>query len=187
MNENFKKQVSDIENIAEIAQIVALSVELKERVSTYNSSSYSPLLAKSGEKIPIYFQEKGHTIYMIGDCSQEGEVNSEIVTKIEETAKLELLETLHTAQEGLFISLVEACAVKKLGFDITTVSEIEEKEFLFKEKLPILIVALAAEKESRFVDYIYHCGLNITLLGHVTKGELRIDDTSFGYIQEYLD
>jgi hypothetical protein len=29
--------------------------------------------------------------------------------------------------------------------------------------------------------------LEITLLGHVTKGELRIDDKSFGYIADYID
>lgn len=187
MNENFKKQISDLDELTEIAQIVSESVELKERVSKYSIDSTSPLLKDSKSAVPLYFKEKGSTIYIVGECSQGKKISDKMVEKIGAAATLELIDTLHIADRGLFISLIEACSVNKLGFDITTISEIEEKEFLFNEGYPLLIVALSAETESLFVDLIYNSGIEITLLGHVTKGEIRIDDTSFGYIKKYID
>jgi phosphoribosylformylglycinamidine synthase len=36
------------------------------------------------------------------------------------------------------------------------------------------------------VDFLFNEDVPITLLGHVTKGELRMDDLSFGYINDYI-
>ena len=75
--------------------------------------------------------------------------------------------------------------VNNLGFDITTSSEIREDAFLFGESPSRVIVSVREVKEDRFLDLIGNSSLPFSLLGHVSKGEIRIDDKSFGEVSEY--
>jgi phosphoribosylformylglycinamidine synthase len=43
---------------------------------------------------------------------------------------------------------------------------------------------VSPENEDEFVDYMYDSKTPYFTLGHVTKGEVRIDDQSFGYIDK---
>ncbi len=134
------------------------------------------------------FKKKGDTIYLLGDYKGGEDDNSSTVEVVLDAIENELISSAHTLEKGgLFCGLIECCAVNKLGFDITSDSEISEKEFLFNDNNHSILVSVTSATEGKFVDYIYTNGLEITLLGHVTKGELRVDDLSFGYIEDYLD
>ncbi len=87
---------------------------------------------------------------------------------------------------GLFFSLLRAGMPVGLGFDITTDAEIRKDAFLFGEAMGRLIVGVPKEKEDDFVDYMQTTKLPFFTLGHVTKGEIRIDDESFGYIDKMI-
>ncbi len=188
MNDNFKKQVAEIDDLTEIAQILSLSTELRESISEYEKNPYNPLFAAGKSKIRMNFNKKGETIYLLGDYTAKDLDNSAAVEIILDAIENGLPCSSHSLdRNGLFSSLIEACSVKKLGFDITTDSEMPEKEFLFNDKNPAILISVSTEKEGGFVDFIYKNGINITLLGHVTKGELRVDDVSFGYITDYID
>jgi phosphoribosylformylglycinamidine synthase len=71
-----------------------------------------------------------------------------------------------------------------LGFDITTAAETRIDSFLFGEAMGRILVEVTANKEDEFVDFL--TGLNVPFftLGHITKGEVRIDDQSMGYIDK---
>ena len=47
------------------------------------------------------------------------------------------------------------------------------------------IVSVNEDQEEDFVNFMFNHGIDATLLGHVTKGELRMDDRSFGFISDY--
>ena len=47
-------------------------------------------------------------------------------------------------------------------------------------------MAVDEEQENDFVDYMFNNDINVTLLGHVTKGELRMDELIFGHITDYI-
>ena len=97
-----------------------------------------------------------------------------------------VIESAHdVADGGTFITLLESSMVNNLGFDITTSSEIREDAFLFGESPTRVIVSVREVKEDRFLDLIGNSSLPFSLLGHVSKGEIRIDDKSFGDISEY--
>ena len=49
-----------------------------------------------------------------------------------------------------------------------------------------MIITVNEEQENDLVDYMFNNNIPITLLGHVTRGELRMDDESFGDITDYL-
>ncbi len=85
---------------------------------------------------------------------------------------------------GLFFSLMRAGMPAGLGFDITTDAEIRRDAFLFGESMGRLIVGVPQEKADDFVDYMTGTKMPFFTLGHITKGEIRIDDESFGYIDK---
>jgi len=62
-----------------------------------------------------------------------------------------------------------------------------EKDFLFDDRNPAILVSVDGKQEDKFVDYMFNNGVRLTLLGHVTKGEMRLDDLSFGFINSFIE
>ena len=87
---------------------------------------------------------------------------------------------------GLFFSLLRAGMSAGYGFDITTDAEIRRDAFLFGESMGRLIVGVPQEKVDDFVDFMQETKLPFFTAGHVTKGEIRIDDESLGYIDKMI-
>jgi phosphoribosylformylglycinamidine synthase len=99
--------------------------------------------------------------------------------------KSNLIESAHDVSEGgLFVALFESAMPVELGFDITTDCEIRNDAFLFGEAQGRIVVSVDSEKESDFIDMKNDLKIPCTLLGHVTKGEMRINDESFGFVKE---
>jgi len=85
---------------------------------------------------------------------------------------------------GLFFSLLRAGMPAGLGFDITTDAEFRKDAFLFGESMGRIIVGIEPKKVDDFVDLMSSLNVPFFALGHVTKGEIRIDDDSFGFIDK---
>lgn len=85
---------------------------------------------------------------------------------------------------GLFFTLLRAAIPNALGFDITTSAETRLDSFLFGEAMGRIMVGVHPDKEDEFVDAMTEMKIPFFTLGHVTKGEVRIDDESFGYIDK---
>ena len=116
------------------------------------------------------------------DLDTELELQSQLTTLI----RSGVIESAHdVADGGTFITLLESALVNNLGFDITTSSEIREDAFLFGEGPSRIIVSVREVKEDRFLDLLKESKIPFSLLGHVSKGDIRIDDKSFGDIEEY--
>ena len=125
-----------------------------------------------------HFESKGDTLYLVSDSKAIKFLNGSIEN--------DFISSLHQINEkGIFDSLIECCKPNKLGFDITSDSEYEEEEFLHGKTKYKAIVAVEEDQEEDFANYMFNQGVSIILLGHVTKGELRVDDESYGFISEY--
>ena len=85
---------------------------------------------------------------------------------------------------GLFFSMLRAGMPSGLGFDITTDAEIRKDAFLFGESMGRIIVGVDPSKEDDFVDFMSDSKVPFFAVGHVTKGEIRVDDESFGFINK---
>ncbi len=85
---------------------------------------------------------------------------------------------------GLFFTLLRDALPNELGFDITTDAEIRSDAFLFGEGMGRIVVSVEEEKENEFVDFLYDRKIPVMTLGHVTKGEIRIDDHSLGFVDK---
>ncbi|HXK82038.1 MAG TPA: phosphoribosylformylglycinamidine synthase subunit PurL [Bacteroidales bacterium] len=96
-----------------------------------------------------------------------------------------LIRSLHDVSDGgLYVTLVESAIPKNLGFDITTAAEVRKDVFLFGEAQNRVIASVSPDKEQDFIDMMIENDFPFSLLGHVTKGEIRIDDISFGFIRD---
>lgn len=125
-----------------------------------------------------YFVKKGDTLYLI--------TSTEVVDYLNSVVGLGLISSLHRiSSKGIFESLVECCKKNKLGFDITGDSDMEDDDFLYKDTKYVAIVSVNDEQENDFVNFLYAHDIAPFLLGHVTKGELRMDDHSFGFIDKF--
>jgi phosphoribosylformylglycinamidine synthase II len=156
------------------------------------------------------FKEKGDLIYMIGEnrndiSSSQYLVNIHGVQEStapffsleEEYANQEqlkmlirkgLLASAHDVSEGgLFVALMESAMTNELGFDITSDSAIRRDAYLFGEAQSRVVVSVNPENEDAFIDLMMLNGVEFDLVGHVTKGAIRIDDIDWGLVGEYAD
>lgn len=153
------------------------------------------------------FKQKGDLIFILGD-SVNDIASSEYLVKyhkieaspaphfdlekefiLQEAVKgligLELINAAHDCSDGgLFVTLVEMSLPRELGFDIVSDSEIREDAFLFGEAQSRVVVSVPEDTEEEFIEYMMNRGINYTLLGHVTKGKMMVDDEHYGFITE---
>lgn len=158
----------------------------------------------------IPFKQKGDLIYMIGENRNDisssqylmhihGEEASPapFFSLEEEHAQQEqikmiiregLLNSAHDVSEGgIFVALMEKAMAGNLGFDITTDAAIRRDAYLFGESQSRVIVSVSQDKEEEFIDHMMLNGVEFDLVGHVTKGSIRIDDKDWGHVDEYRE
>tara|TARA_B110000285_G_scaffold137038_1_gene153458 strand:- start:925 stop:3165 length:2241 start_codon:yes stop_codon:yes gene_type:complete len=153
------------------------------------------------------FKEKGDLIFILGKSYDDISCSEYLVSyhgvnespapyfNLDEEAELhqtvkELIlnkrvNAVHdVADGGLFTSLVEMSIPNKLGFDIVTDSEVREDAFLFGEGQGRVVVSVSEDQEDEFIEAMMASDVDFTLLGHVTKGKLMVDDEHFGFVKE---
>ncbi|NQU52838.1 MAG: hypothetical protein HQ522_09895 [Bacteroidetes bacterium] len=109
----------------------------------------------------------------------------EVQSAIKKLNELKLIESASpVGKGGLFFTLLRAAIPNDLGFDITTSAETRMDSFMFGEAMGRIIVGVNPENVDDFVDTLSEMKVPFFTLGHVTKGEIRIDDESFGYIDK---
>ncbi|MCD6596735.1 MAG: phosphoribosylformylglycinamidine synthase subunit PurL [Bacteroidales bacterium] len=163
------------------------------------------LLKEKNNQMTMTFKRKGTMIYLIGksrnDISSSEYLASyhniekspppyfdldeeyKVQTAVSNLIKFSLVLSAHDISEGgLFISLIESGIPKCMGFDITTDAEIRKDAFLFGEAQGRIIVSVSTTRETEFIDYMLKQNIPFSALGHITKGEVRVDDVSFGFI-----
>lgn len=115
------------------------------------------------------------------NVDEEKELQDVIATVI----KKGLVRSVHDVSNGgLFFSLLESCIPLEFGFDITSDAEIRKEAFLFGESQSRVVVSVSPEKQDDFVDEMMASKVPFSILGHVTKGNIRIDDEPYGHIEQ---
>jgi len=165
------------------------------------------ILRDKNHMMTLAFKDKGDMIFLIGKssnniaCSQylysfhgikespAPEFDLDFEFKVQEAVKgliqKNLVRSAHDVSDGgLFLNLVESALPRDLGFDITSPAEVRKDAFLFGESQSRIVVSVTISRETDFIDFMMAAGLPFSALGHVTKGELRIDDQSFGFIRD---
>ncbi|NPA36942.1 MAG: phosphoribosylformylglycinamidine synthase subunit PurL [Chlorobi bacterium] len=135
-----------------------------------NSSEYAVNILNIYESAPPYYdEEEEKELQMV----VKGLINNGLVRSAHDVSN-----------GGLFFTLLESAVPLEFGFDITSDAEIRKEAFLFGEAQGRVVVSVSPEKQDDFVDFMVDAGFPFSILGHVTKGELRIDDESYGDIRD---
>ena len=165
------------------------------------------LLEDKTRAMTLDFKQKGDLIFLIGDsfdCISSSEYlysfhgvkaspapvfDLEKEYEVQHTVKgliqNDLINAAHDiADGGMFVSLTEMSMPRELGFDIVTDAEIREDAFLFGESQGRVLVTVSEDAEEDFIEFMMDSTVNFTLLGHVTKGKMMVDDEHFGFITE---
>lgn len=163
------------------------------------------LLSEKNNHMTMAFKNKGHMIFLIGRSENDISSSEYLVSYhgfkqsppphfnldfefrmqqvVSELISFSLVMSAHDVSEGgLLITLMECGISRCLGFDITTDAEIRPDAFLFGEAQSRVVVSVAPTRETEFIDYMLKTGFPFSALGHVTKGEIRIDDISYGFV-----
>jgi len=153
------------------------------------------------------FKQKGDVIFLIGDYTEDISSSEYLATyhgvkaspapyfdlekefQMQQAVKGLIAENhvnaVHdVADGGLYVTLIEMSMPRGLGFDIVSDADIRLDAFLFGEGQGRVVVTVTEENVEDFVEYMVATGVNITLLGHVTKGKLQIDEQHYGFITE---
>lgn len=140
---------------------------------------------------PSAFKNKGDVLYLVGklDESVDGQLDPSDLSPLAEAVRHELVESVcFLGENSLFKTLVECCTPNMLGFDITSDSDDEYEDFEKDYKCGYAaVVSVNEDNEDEFVDKMYDGVVTICLLGHITKGDLRIDDNKYGTISDYIN
>ena len=166
------------------------------------------MLDSSEDHTSYIFRKKGDMIFLIGQSrnniagsqylqcikkeSPQGiphfslQEEKRVNTCVRKLIKQRLIVSAHSVDEGgLFFNLIDSAMPLGFGFDITSPAEIRKDAFLFGESQSRIVVSVSMENEDDFIDAMMEYGLSFSTVGHVTKGELRIDDIPFGFIDDY--
>ena len=96
------------------------------------------------------------------------------------------INSAHDVSEGgLFVALLEKGMPSGLGFDITLPAEFRKDAILFGESQSRIVVTVSEDKKDEFIDLMMLNGCDFDLLGHVTKGSIRVDDEDWGTVADY--
>ena len=155
----------------------------------------------------ISFKSKGDLIYLVGkqveDINQSEylrnivgiEYSPEPYFDLDEEYNMQkavyqsinakVIESAHDISEGgLWVALIESSFQNVLGFDITSSGEIRKDAFLFGEAQGRVVVTVKEKNNEKFIKIMKENNVPFMLLGHVTKGDVRIDDISYGHIKD---
>lgn len=165
------------------------------------------ILKDKKKRMTLDFKEKGDLIFMIGESVEDINSSEYLVSHhgvrlspaphfdlereyavqraVLKLIDLGLINAAHDVSDGgLFTTLVEMGLNRSMGFDITSDADVRMDAFLFGESQSRILVTLDGEQETLFIETLREAGVPFTLLGHVTRGKMVVDDAHFGFIDD---
>jgi phosphoribosylformylglycinamidine synthase len=164
------------------------------------------VLDKLRHKMTLGFKTPGDFIYLIGisrndiNCSEylhhicsvayspapyfDLDEEADVQNAVQRMIKEQMIQSAHDISEGgLFIALLESAMVMHHGFSITTDKSIRKDAYLFGEAQSRIIVSVNPAIAAMFEAEAQQ--MPITKLGVVTTGEITIDNSHWGYINDW--
>ena len=151
-----------------------------DRITSYNVC-YTKLLRVNSSEYAYSVLGVKRSVAPYFDVEEEKEVQ-QVVSKLIEKGLLRSVHDVSTG--GLFFTLLECAIPMEFGFDITSDAEIRKDAFLFGESQSRIVVSVAPEFEDDFVDLMIEEQVPFSALGHVTRGEIRVDDEPYGFVAD---
>ena len=169
------------------------------------------LLENADDKMTMDFKNEDDEIYLVGtqrndinsseylhklhgieyspvpyfDIDEEFEVQKEVLKMIHK----KLICSAHDVSEGgLFVTLIESCFNRNVGFKITTTeASIRKDAYWFGEAQSRVVVSVSKENRNDFIMLLEKMEMTVTYLGAVTSGAINIDGEDWGTVNEWKE
>ncbi len=168
------------------------------------------ILKDKHKLMTLDFKEKGDLIFLIGESKNDigsseylhrihgvkgspaPEFDFDEELKVHKGVKIlidrGLVNAAHDVSDGgLFTTLVEMGMPRSLGFDITSDSFVRLDAFLFGESQSRVIVSVNGSLEDDLIEALSAAKVPFSLLGHVTRGKMVVDDSHFGFSDDVAE
>lgn len=175
------------------------------------------ILDDFANRMTMDFKQAGDHIFLIGKCKNDIgsseylhkikeveyspapyfnlEEEFHLHTVIAGLIKNKLIKSAHDISEGgLMVTLMESCFNRNLGFEANSILKSEEKEsavrkdaFWFGESQGRVVVSIAADALTGFVDHMKNSAISQVFLGHVSDGTIWVDTENWGSINDWKD
>ena len=97
-----------------------------------------------------------------------------------------LINSAHDVSEGgLFITLIESCFNKNLGFEINTDASIRKDAYLFGEAQSRVVISITAENITAFEAFLKNNNILSEKIGTVTSGNITVWGEDWGNIVQW--
>jgi phosphoribosylformylglycinamidine synthase len=166
------------------------------------------LLDDLNNKMTLDFKNEGDIIYLVGESKNDISSSEylhkicgvefspapyfnldeefEVQKTIADLIKNKLIRSAHDISEGgLFVTLCESGFNRDLGFEVSSDTAIRNDAFLFGEAQSRVVVSVSDDSTNDFEKYV--AGKSFKKLGVVTSGELKIDGTTWGNINDWKE
>jgi phosphoribosylformylglycinamidine synthase len=169
------------------------------------------LLESVDDKMTMDFKQEDDEIYLVG--TQRNDINSseylhkvhgvefspvpyfnlaeefEVQHEIKKMIHKKLINSAHDVSEGgLFVTLIESCFNRNLGFDVSTDNkEIRSDAFWFGESQSRVVVSVSKENRNDFNMLLEKMEMTVTYLGTVTAGKIKLNGEDWGTVSEWKD
>jgi len=169
------------------------------------------LLENVEDKMTMDFKQEDDEIYLVG--TQRNDINSseyvhkihgvefspcpyfdieeefEVQHEVKKMIHKKLVNSAHDVSEGgLFITLIESCFNRNLGFDVsTTDAGIRADAYWFGESQSRVIVSVSKENRNDFNMLLEKMEMTVTYLGKVTSGKININGEDWGHVKEWKE
>jgi len=119
------------------------------------------------------------------DLNEEFEVQHEVSKMI----RKKLVNSAHDVSEGgLFITLIESCFNRNLGFDVEAhADDIRSDAYWFGEAQSRVVVTVSKENRNDFVMLLEKMEMTVTYLGKVTSGDIKVNRDNWGTVSDWKE
>ena len=109
-------------------------------------------------------------------------------TAVEKLISDRLICSAHDVSEGgLFVTLIESCFNRNLGFEINTDASIRKDAYLFGEAQSRVVVSVNEKQFAEIKNVLAVMNIPFEKLGVVTNGNISVDTVNWGYIIEWKE
>ncbi len=169
------------------------------------------LLENVDDKMTMDFKQEDDEIYLVG--TQRNDINSseylhkihgvefspcphfdlneefEVQHEVKKMIHKKLLNSAHDVSEGgLFITLIESCFNRDLGFEVSITDKgVRSDAYLFGEAQSRVVVTVSKENRNDFNMLLEKMKITVTYLGKVTSGKININGEDWGNVREWKE
>jgi phosphoribosylformylglycinamidine synthase len=163
------------------------------------------------DKMTMDFKQEDNEIYLVG--TQRNDINSseylhkihgvefspcphfdlneefEVQHEVKKMIHKKLINSAHDVSEGgLFITLIESCFNRNLGFEVEAhADDIRSDAYWFGEAQSRVVVTVSKENRNDFIMLLEKMEMTVTYLGKVSAGNIKINGADWGNVNDWKE